>query len=56
LAFALNANRKGNRLTSRRNKIAKDQKTLTAAFCIPVADDQNSMTAGESGPVLWQDA
>ena len=34
----------------------KDQKTkLTTAFGIPVGDDQNSITAGERGPVLMQD-
>jgi len=34
----------------------KDQnKKLTTAFGIPVADDQNSITAGERGPVLMQD-
>jgi catalase len=31
------------------------RKKLTTAFGIPVADDQNSMTAGEQGPVLMQD-
>jgi catalase len=35
--------------------MAKDKKTLTTAFGIPVADDQNSMTAGERGPVLLED-
>lgn len=35
--------------------MAKDKKTLTTAFGIPVADDQNSLTAGERGPVLMQD-
>lgn len=30
-------------------------KTLTTAFGIPVGDDQNSLTAGERGPVLMQD-
>ncbi|MGB7062339.1 MAG: catalase [Candidatus Zixiibacteriota bacterium] len=34
----------------------KNRKKLTTAFGIPVADDQNSMTAGERGPVLMQDA
>lgn len=29
--------------------------TLTTAFGIPVAGDQNSMTAGENGPILLQD-
>lgn len=29
--------------------------TLTTAFGIPVGDDQNSLTAGERGPVLMQD-
>jgi len=33
----------------------KKKKTLTTAFGIPVADDQNSMTAGARGPVLMQD-
>lgn len=33
----------------------KKKKTLTTAFGIPVADDQNSMTAGTRGPVLMQD-
>ncbi|MCZ7396294.1 MAG: catalase [Candidatus Methanoperedens sp.] len=31
------------------------EKKLTTAFGIPVADDQNSLTAGERGPVLMQD-
>ncbi len=31
------------------------QKTMTTAFGIPVADDQNSLTAGERGPILVQD-
>ncbi|MDY0042277.1 MAG: catalase [Desulforhabdus sp.] len=35
--------------------MAQDKKTLTTAFGIPVADDQNSMTAGSRGPVLMQD-
>jgi catalase len=35
--------------------MTKDKKTLTTAFGIPVADDQNSLTAGERGPVLMQD-
>ena len=34
----------------------KKPKKLTTAFGIPVADDQNSMTAGERGSVLIQDA
>jgi catalase len=33
----------------------KKDNTLTTAFGIPVADDQNSFTAGERGPVLMQD-
>lgn len=34
----------------------KDQKhKLSTAFGIPVADDQNSLTAGERGPVQMQD-
>ena len=35
------------------NKNLKNK--LTTAFGIPVADDQNSLTAGERGPVLMQD-
>jgi len=35
--------------------MAEKKKTLTTAFGIPVADDQNSLTAGERGPVLMQD-
>jgi catalase len=35
--------------------MAADKKILTTAFGIPVADDQNSLTAGERGPVLMQD-
>ncbi|MEA3360722.1 MAG: catalase [Thermodesulfobacteriota bacterium] len=32
-----------------------DSKKLTTAFGIPVGDDQNTMTAGNRGPVLVQD-
>ena len=32
-----------------------DSKKLTTAFGIPVGDDQNTMTAGNRGPVLMQD-
>jgi catalase len=28
---------------------------MTTAFGIPVGDDQNSLTAGQRGPVLMQD-
>jgi catalase len=35
--------------------MATDKKILSTAFGIPVADDQNSLTAGERGPVLMQD-
>ena len=35
--------------------MSDDKKKLTTAFGIPVADDQNSMTAGKRGPVLLQD-
>jgi catalase len=35
--------------------MAADKEILTTAFGIPVADDQNSLTAGERGPVLVQD-
>jgi len=31
------------------------KKKLTTAFGIPISDDQNSLTAGERGPVLMQD-
>jgi catalase len=37
-------------------KKGKKGKRLTTAFGAPVADDQNSLTAGERGPVLMQDA
>jgi catalase len=33
----------------------KTKKKLTTSFGSPVDDDQNSMTAGTSGPVLMQD-
>jgi len=33
----------------------KEKKQLTTAWGAPVADDQNSITAGERGPVLMQD-
>lgn len=33
----------------------KDKKTLTMAGGAPIADNQNSITAGERGPVLMQD-
>jgi catalase len=36
--------------------MTKGKKTLTTAFGIPVADDQNSLSAGPRGPVLMQDA
>jgi catalase len=32
-----------------------EDKTLTTASGIPVADNQNSLTAGERGPILMQD-
>jgi len=32
-----------------------DERTLTGNFGAPVSDDQNTMTAGERGPVLIQD-
>ncbi len=35
--------------------MAKNKKILTTAFGIPLAEDQNSLTAGERGPVLMQD-
>jgi catalase len=36
--------------------MTKEKDTLTTAFGIPVAEDQNSLTAGPRGPVLIQDA
>ncbi|MDP2045066.1 MAG: catalase, partial [Deltaproteobacteria bacterium] len=36
--------------------MTKEKDTLTTAFGIPVAEDQNSLTAGPRGPVLMQDA
>jgi catalase len=33
----------------------KEKKTITTAFGISVADDQNSLTSGKRGPVLMQD-
>jgi catalase len=35
--------------------MAKEKKRLTTNFGKPVADDQNSITAGERGPILLQD-
>jgi catalase len=35
--------------------MATKKKTMTTAFGIPVADDLNSLTAGQRGPVLMQD-
>jgi catalase len=35
--------------------MAENKKKYTTAFGIPVAEDQNSLTAGERGPVLMQD-
>ena len=35
--------------------MSKKKDTYTTAFGIPVADDQNSLTAGPRGPVLMQD-
>ncbi len=35
--------------------MAKNKKILTTAFGMPVGDDQNSLTAGNRGPVLMQD-
>lgn len=33
----------------------KDKNKYTTAFGIPVGEDQNSLTAGERGPILMQD-
>ena len=35
--------------------MAKGKNTLTTDFGTPVPDDQNSMTAGNPGPILMQD-
>ena len=35
--------------------MADKPKTLTSAAGIPVADNQNALTAGERGPLLIQD-
>ena len=35
--------------------MGKDKNTLTNNFGAPVDDDQNSMNAGDPGPVLMQD-
>ena len=35
--------------------MARTTKRLTTAFGRPVDDDQNSLTAGDPGPVLLQD-
>ncbi|MFA5292647.1 MAG: catalase [Phycisphaerae bacterium] len=39
----------------KKEKDKKKEEKLTTAFGIPVADDQNSLTAGERGPILMQD-
>jgi catalase len=38
-----------------RRDMEEQKKRYTTAFGIPVAEDQNSLTAGERGPVLIQD-
>ena len=35
--------------------MSNKKKKMTTAFGIPVSDDQNSLTAGEHGPILMQD-
>ena len=35
--------------------MSNNNQKLTTAFGIPVANDLNSLTAGERGPVLMQD-
>jgi catalase len=35
--------------------MAENKNTMTTAFGIPIAEDQNSLTAGQRGPVLIQD-
>ena len=39
--------KEGQSVGTKEKEMAKDKKTLTTAFGIPVADDQNSLTAGE---------
>ena len=39
----------------RRRRMVEQKNKYTTAFGIPVAEDQNSLTAGERGPVLIQD-
>jgi len=36
----------------RRRRIVKDKNPYTTAFGIPVGEGQNSLTAGERGPIL----
>jgi catalase len=38
-----------------RKDMVEDKKNYTTTFGIPVGEDQNSLTAGERGPVLIQD-
>ena len=40
---------------AKKDKKEKKEKTLTTAGGAPVSDNQNSITAGEKGPVLMQD-
>jgi catalase len=42
-------------LKKRRTMMAKRKNTLTNNFGVPVDDDQNSINAGDPGPVLMQD-
>ena len=42
-------------MTNKKKKRSVESKKYTTAFGIPVAEDQNSLTAGERGPVLMQD-
>src|SRR4030043_370276 len=39
----------------RRGQMVENKKRYTTAFGIPVGEDQNSLTAGERGPILMQD-
>ena len=36
-------------------EMAKKAKTFTTNFGSPISDDQNSLTAGNPGPILMQD-
>jgi catalase len=45
-----------NNLDDYHNKVTKELTTMTMESGCPVADNQNSLTAGERGPILLQDS